>query len=753
MGAVTQQVEVRTLGVDEPGFADVVRLVDDYRVHYGAPRTGTGPSGGSGARPAARNCAATSASTPAGDAVGVALVFPAPMTVRLDELWALRDLYVASRAPRAGSGTRPGRPGAGRRPRRRRAADRPADGDGQRCGAGLSTGASASSRPRASSHCPWRCDVAADRATHGTRLATGPLVVAALTTGVLLALSSRYGPHRDELYFVAAGHHPQWGYPDQPPLTPLIAAAADSVAPGSMLALRALSARDGGRRRAADRRPRARLGGDRGAQLLAAVVTGTGAGVLAIGHLLSTATPDLLVWTVVVRLVVATLQHDRPRLWLAVGLTLGGGAGEQEPGRLPRRRSRRRHRGHASDPAPPALALGLGRGSRRRRPVAAQPRLAGPARLAAARAGRRHPRRVPHARRHVELVGFQVLMLNPLGALLAAIGARGAWRRPEWAFFRPVPIAYGVLLVVFAADRRQELLPARPAAAAGRGRCGGGRRPPVARRCAPVRLPSSPSRRCSRCPHCSPCCPWPTLDSSFYPALNEDGLETIGWPSVVDTVRGVLDDLPPADRRTAVVVTQNYGQAGALLRYGVDAPVFSGHNGFGDWGPPTSDGPVVYVGRRRPAGQRPADRLPAGRDAADGRRQRGGRATASGSAPARPARGRRPGPRSGTWTPDRPRVPGRQTKTATGRVVSPRSSTSARKRRPGRRRPPVRASGGRQRAAMRDHGAAAASTSRAGKAARAASAIGSTTRSSASSLERCAPRPGRRGRPGCGAAS
>jgi len=43
MGAVTQQVEVRTLGVDEPGWADVVRLVDDYRVHYGAPsdRDGT----------------------------------------------------------------------------------------------------------------------------------------------------------------------------------------------------------------------------------------------------------------------------------------------------------------------------------------------------------------------------------------------------------------------------------------------------------------------------------------------------------------------------------------------------------------------------------------------------------------------------------------------------------------------------------------------------------------------------------------
>jgi len=111
-----------------------------------------------------------------------------------------------------------------------------------------------------------------------------------------------------------------------------------------------------------------------------------------------------------------------------------------------------------------------------------------------------------------------------------------------------------------------------------------------------------------------------TLDASFYPALNEDGLETIGWPSVVATVRGVLDDLPPADRRTAVVVTQNYGQAGALLWYGVDAPVFSGHNGFGDWGPPASDGPVVYVGGEDPpdrdqlAGCRPAATLRTGVD-------------------------------------------------------------------------------------------------------------------------------------------
>ncbi len=150
------------------------------------------------------------------------------------------------------------------------------------------------------------------------------LLVAGLMVVVLLAVSGAYGFHRDELYFIVAGRHPAFGYPDQPPLTPLLSAASvalfglsptavrvlPALAMGLVVVLTALMARD--------------LGGSRRAQLLAAVTVAL-SGYLAAGHFDATATYDLLFGAVILWLLVKLLAGGDRRLWLALGVATGIG--------------------------------------------------------------------------------------------------------------------------------------------------------------------------------------------------------------------------------------------------------------------------------------------------------------------------------------------------------------------------------------------------------------------------------------------
>jgi hypothetical protein len=76
-------------------------------------------------------------------------------------------------------------------------------------------------------------------------------------------------------------------------------------------------------------------------------------------------------------------------------------------------------------------------------------------------------------------------------------------------------------------------------------------------------------------------------------AMNEDVGETIGWPELADTVGRVR-----REHSGAIVFTANYGEAGAVERY-TGTTAYSGHNAFGDWGPPPSAddrAPVIVVG-------------------------------------------------------------------------------------------------------------------------------------------------------------
>ena len=78
-------------------------------------------------------------------------------------------------------------------------------------------------------------------------------------------------------------------------------------------------------------------------------------------------------------------------------------------------------------------------------------------------------------------------------------------------------------------------------------------------------------------------------------AVNYDAGETVGWPRFAATVGAAYDTLPAADR--PIVITENYGEAGAVERYLPGVPVYSGHNAYWDWGPPPSSArAAVLVG-------------------------------------------------------------------------------------------------------------------------------------------------------------
>src|SRR5690349_21520748 len=63
-------------------------------------------------------------------------------------------------------------------------------------------------------------------------------VVCVVLVVVLLVASAGYGYHRDELYFLACGHHLAWSYPDQGVLTPVLARAFDALGHGSLVVFR-----------------------------------------------------------------------------------------------------------------------------------------------------------------------------------------------------------------------------------------------------------------------------------------------------------------------------------------------------------------------------------------------------------------------------------------------------------------------------------------------------------------------------------
>jgi 4-amino-4-deoxy-L-arabinose transferase-like glycosyltransferase len=145
---------------------------------------------------------------------------------------------------------------------------------------------------------------------------------AAFAVALLLLTSTRYGYHRDELYFVEASRHMAWGFVDQPPLSIAFAWLSRVLFGDSMIGLRLFPAlADGGVVVLTGLLAR-EIGGGRFAQGLSALALAAGPFLIA-GHLAGPTIYDFVAWALVSLLVARILRTGRDRLWLAVGAVVG----------------------------------------------------------------------------------------------------------------------------------------------------------------------------------------------------------------------------------------------------------------------------------------------------------------------------------------------------------------------------------------------------------------------------------------------
>ncbi len=155
---------------------------------------------------------------------------------------------------------------------------------------------------------------------------TALLIYCALLKLLLhLLTNSQYGFHRDELYYIVGGYHPDFGYVDHPPLTPLLARLSVSLFDETVAGLRFLPAVAGAVIVFLTGLIAREMGAGRYAQLLAALTILAAPLYLLTNTLFQTVVFDQLIWVLCCYLLLRILNGADKRLWLLIGLVIGIG--------------------------------------------------------------------------------------------------------------------------------------------------------------------------------------------------------------------------------------------------------------------------------------------------------------------------------------------------------------------------------------------------------------------------------------------
>jgi hypothetical protein len=156
--------------------------------------------------------------------------------------------------------------------------------------------------------------------TSGTILV---LAVCAVRVILYCVAGPHYGYFRDELYYLACGEHPAWGYVDQPPLIGWLAWLLEHTIGTSLWALRLLPALAGTVTILLAGLLAREMGGGRPAIFLAALAALAAPISLALSHLFTMNAFDPLLWTAIALVVVRIAKGGSQHLWLAVGALTG----------------------------------------------------------------------------------------------------------------------------------------------------------------------------------------------------------------------------------------------------------------------------------------------------------------------------------------------------------------------------------------------------------------------------------------------